>query len=167
MGTYCCSILVCNLSLRRYLLPHCQVRNLAIIYSGGLLRSVLLWDIIGHFWDVINGTCNWHFWDMTFRGTTFIATRVSQIRRPKVEGRKKAETRRPKPESPAASGFGLRISELGLLSGFGLRTSDFKSTPALASRGGEGEAPAHQGGRLCQILPALQTRRMIEKRPGD
>ena len=39
-----------------------------------------------------------------------------QIRRPKVEGRKKAETRRPKPESPSASGFGLRISELGLQS---------------------------------------------------
>ena len=49
-----------------------------------------------------------------------------EIRRPKVEGRKKSEVRSPKAESPSASGFGLRISELGLLSELGLRASDFK-----------------------------------------
>ena len=42
---------------------------------------------------------------------------------PKVEGRKKAETRSPKPESPATSGFGTRPSFGSRTSDFGLRTS--------------------------------------------
>ena len=47
--------------------------------------------------------------------------------KPEAEGRKKAETRRPKPESRSASSFGIRISEFGLLSALGLRSSDFKA----------------------------------------
>jgi hypothetical protein len=62
------------------------------------------------------------------RSNSVIRLGECQIRRPKVEVRKKAETRRPKPESPSASGFGLRISELGLLSALGLRASGFTTT---------------------------------------
>jgi len=40
----------------------------------------------------------------------------------KSEGRRSKAERRPKAESLSASGFGLRISELGLLSGFGLQS---------------------------------------------
>ena len=46
-------------------------------------------------------------------------------RRPKPEARRPKEGRNPKPEWPSASGFGLRISELGLLSAFDLRPSAF------------------------------------------
>ena len=53
----------------------------------------------------------------------------SEWTNPKVEGRKKAETRRSKPESPSASCFGLRISALGI------RSSDFKTQPAPLKRG--------------------------------
>ena len=45
-----------------------------------------------------------------------------------------SQIRRPKPESPSASGFGLRISELGLLSALGLRPSDFKCSLPFQTR---------------------------------
>ena len=64
---------------------------------------------------------------------SFSSPGVPEIRRPKVEGRKKAENRSPKPESPSASGFGLRFSELGLLSALGFRASDFNATSLLTA----------------------------------
>ena len=65
---------------------------------------------------------------LSLRSLRLNEARFNSLERVKSEGRKKAETRRPKPESPSASGFGLRISELGLLSALGLRASDFKAT---------------------------------------
>ena len=50
--------------------------------------------------------------------------------RGKSEGRRSKAERRPKPESPSAPGFGLRISELGLLSAFDLRPSTFGLRPS-------------------------------------
>ena len=77
-----------------------------------------------------------------------IGTLKGCVRKAPLRSNPKAETRRPRPESPSASGFGLRISELGLLSALGPRTSDFKATSPLAPSGGggEGEAAAHQAG---------------------
>ena len=64
-----------------------------------------------------------------------------EIRRPKAETRKKAETRRPKLESRLASGFGLRISELGLLSALGFRASDFETTSPRTPKERERPSP--------------------------
>ena len=61
--------------------------------------------------------------------------KAGQIRRPKVEGRKKSETRRPKTEPRSVSGFGLRISALGLLSAFGLRASKSSACGFLSAFG--------------------------------
>ena len=59
----------------------------------------------------------------------------------KSEGRRSKAERRPKPEPRSGSGFGLRISELGLLSAFGLRASDFKPTSLLSPEERENYRP--------------------------
>ena len=55
------------------------------------------------------------------------AERIGRRSQVKSEARRSKAERRPKPESRSASGFGIRISALGLLSALGFRPSDFKA----------------------------------------
>jgi hypothetical protein len=73
--------------------------------------------------------------------------------RGKSEGRRSKAERRPKPEPRSGSGFGLRISELGLLSAFGLRASDFKPTSLLSPKERENYRPRGDKSRQPDISP--------------
>jgi len=90
--------------------------------------------------------------------------------RGKSEGRKKVETRRPKPESPSAPGFGLRISELGLLSALGLRTSGFGlqsyHTLTFSLGGGPRWKISLEGNRENQQGPPLPSPLLLLRRRG-